>query len=245
MKLRSHAGTDIGGLRSHNEDAHLCASQLGLFVVCDGVGGRAAGELASATAIEVIEAWVRAHISGSAERSLADRRAHREGVLVAAFQEASAKLYRLGVDEPALHGLSTTASALLIDEDSVLVVHVGDSRIYRARGREVEQLTKDHSLTEWAQKGGLSPASAARLSGIVEAIGIRERVKVEVLTCDVAEGDRFLLCTDGLYVHFDDPMALAELLGGPLAAIVPRSLALAKDREGRDNVTVLVVAVDA
>ena len=249
MKVRSYGDTDRGVVRPTNEDALLLAADIGLFVVCDGVGGRVAGDVASSHSVQVIETAVRrglglgplAPVDDSSEELCEQRHAQLLEILRKAFQQANDELHALGAEQPALHGLCTTASALLLDGAHALVAHVGDSRIYRLRGHTIQQLTLDHTLAAWAAEGGVSSASAARLSGLTEALGIREKVRIDLERIEVVTGDRFLLCTDGLHAHRDDDPALLDLLGGSAEEVIPRTIKLARARGCDDNVTAAVI----
>ena len=247
MKVRSHGGTDRGVVRPTNEDAFLLAEDIGLFVVCDGVGGRVGGAVASSRSVQAIDTAVR---SGLGLLSLDDSSGEPDeerlmllrGLLREGFQRANDELYTLGAEQPALRGLCTTASALLVDGAHALIAHVGDSRIYRLRGNRIQQLTQDHTFGAWAAKGGgVSSASAARLSGLTEALGLRATVRIDLERIELATGDRFLLCTDGLHAHRGDDPALLDLLGGPAEQVIPRTIELARARGCDDNVTAAVV----
>ncbi len=242
MKVRSYSGTDRGIVRATNEDALLLADDLGLFAVCDGVGGRVGGDVASSRAAAVIESAVR----GGVDRLRASRRssepltahhARLHALLQASFQRASEDLIALGAEQPHLQGLCTTASALLVDGEHALLAHTGDSRIYRLRGHTLEQLTHDHTLAAWAEEGGVPSASASRLSGLTDAIGVGLQVRVDLERVDLRAGDRFFLCTDGVHAHRGDDPALLDLVGGPPETVIPRAIELARSRDSDDNVT--------
>jgi protein phosphatase len=246
MKVRCYGGTDRGVVRPTNEDALLLAADIGLFVVCDGVGGRVAGDVASSSSVRVIETAVRGGLRrlAAADRSdeaCAERPTQLHELLRASFQRANDELHAIGAEKPALRGLCTTASALLLDGAHALIAHVGDSRIYRLREHRIHQLTHDHTFAAWAVEGGISSASAARLSGLTEALGIRAEVRIDLSRVEVAPGDRFLLCTDGLHAHRGDDPALLDLLGGPAGEVIPRTIKLARARGCDDNVTAAVV----
>lgn len=246
MKVRSHGGTDRGVVRPTNEDALLLAADIGLFVVCDGVGGRVAGDVASSSSVKVIETAIRAGLcqlaaADGSDEAYEERHTQLHELLRASFQRANDELHAISAEEPALHGLCTTASALLLDGAHALIAHVGDSRIYRLRDHRIHQLTHDHTFATWAVEGGISSASAARLSGLTEALGIRPKVRIDLSRVEVAPGDRFLLCTDGLHAHRGDDPALLDLLGGPAGEVIPRTIKLARARGCDDNVTAAVV----
>jgi serine/threonine protein phosphatase PrpC len=243
--LRAFGETDAGS-REVNEDALLLAPALGLFAVCDGVAGRLGGARASAEAIAIIEASVRASLRelGPASADAGDRRRALGELLGAALVEANAALLRRGSAEPEVRGLATTASALLIVGEDAVLAHIGDSRIYRIRGDEVAQLTRDHSFAAWAERGGVAPDKAARLRGVTEVLGLREAPQIDVEPVDVAPGDRLLLCTDGLYAHLGDDAEIAAIVRGPIDQVVGRALDRARAAVSVDNITAVVVAVE-
>lgn len=245
MHLRSDGGTDRGLVRLRNEDALLVAADLGLFAVCDGVGGRIAGERASAAAVAAIEAAVRADLPALLSRPAASRRADLEALLLAAIERANQAIRGIAAAEPALEGLSTTVAALLVVDETAIVAHVGDSRVYRRRGGEVRQLTVDHTIGALRRGGREAPVGEPRRSGnIFRALGMRDEVKVDVTGVDVEVGDRFLLCTDGLHTYLADDAAIAALIDDAIEAVVPRAIAHARASGGADNITAVIVACE-
>lgn len=241
MKLHVDSDTAAGLARACNEDALLVAPALGLFVVCDGVGGGSLGDRASATCVAVVGESI-ARARPGLQEGPADARDERHlAALVAAFEAANAAVHALGDDVPPERRPSTTASALLVDDRRAYVAHVGDSRIYRIRGAEVLRLTVDHTMAEWARRGGLPPASADRFVGLTAAIGRRPTVTIDTACVDLEIGDRLLLCTDGLHAHLDGDAAIVDLVGGAVEGAAQRALALARARGG-DDVTAVVLA---
>jgi protein phosphatase len=150
--------------------------------------------------------------------------------------------------DPEKKGMSTTLSALLIRAGFAFAVHVGDSRVYRVRGNGVLQLTEDHTLINYKVKHGMmTRAEAERASGknvITRAVGHKDYVQVDTADIDVAEGDRFLLCSDGLHGYFTSDKEVFELCGdGGLEECAESSIGLANQRGGKDNITAIVVEV--
>jgi protein phosphatase len=248
--LRSHGLTDIGRRRKVNEDAFASDDALGLYVVADGVGGHAKGEIASRAAIEEIFGYVRA------ERALVDALAARPDdaakdavrrLLESAVQNACYMVFGMAEQEPSQRGMSTTISALLIVDAWGLLAQVGDSRIYLIRAGRAEQLTEDHTLINYRLKLGEITAEQARtMKGrnvITRAVGHMDYVEVDMREVDVHAGDRFLLCSDGLHGYLREGELESLLVGDDAAAVTPPLIALANDRGGRDNITALVVVV--
>ncbi len=229
------AATDVGRVRDHNEDAYLVDDRLGLFAVADGMGGHQAGEVASAIALEALRAAV---TSGEGIRD--------------AVTSANDAVYEKSTTDDRLRGMGTTLTAgTLAAGDTLLLGHVGDSRAYALRDHQLERLTTDHSLVEeLIQAGELTEEQAEhdpRRSMITRALGIEPTVEVDLYPIQVHDGDRLLLCSDGLtgMVREDE---IAEVLNeerDPNQA-AHRLIDMANAGGGIDNITVLIVdLVDA
>lgn len=248
MQLCSIGISDVGKKRTLNEDSFLSDDELGLYVVADGVGGHAKGEIASAEAVEevygfvkrgrpIIDRFIRSPIE---ENHFATRR-----LLESAVQMACYMVFGMAELEPQHKGMSTTMSALLVASELGIVAQVGDSRVYRLRNGIVEQLTEDHTLINYKLKHGLlTPEQAALAPGknvITRAVGHRDYVQVDTTECNVATGDRFLLCSDGLHGYLETS-EVGKLLGnGSIDMVASNLIDLANNRGGRDNITVLIV----
>ena len=240
--LDCYGDSHVGSKRSKNEDAYLIDPALGLFIVCDGVGGRVHGEVASATTVELIHQWIQHKLPTLHHLTGADHPTALLNMLVQALTRASKTVNGMGQDDPELRGMSTTAAILLLHRDIAALAHVGDSRIYLLRDQRAEQLTEDHTLGRIAQQQGiLSAESAARLRTITEAVGLREELEADHKCMQVLPADRFLLCTDGLHQHFTSPTQIAELMAAPLDKVVPQAIALALECGGTDDITALIV----
>ncbi len=252
MKLHSVARSDVGRKRQINEDAFFRDDGRGFYVVADGVGGHNKGEIASREAVEHLTSWVY-----GAQRDL-DRLVDRvrlgdadcvwevRRLLESGVKNACYMVYGMAELDPEKKGMSTTLSALLIRANVAFAAHVGDSRVYRVRKQSVLQLTEDHTLINYKLKHGmLTPAEAAKASGknvITRAVGHKDYVQVDTADLDVASGDRFLLCSDGLHGYFNNDREVAELCSdGELDECAESAVALANQRGGKDNITALVV----
>lgn len=249
--------SDVGRKRARNEDAFLVDDSLGLYVVADGMGGHRAGEVASREAIEALhgmvlrEAYDLRILDDVAPAALSDQgplppALHRaQRVLEGAIQSATYFVYGLGQSDPEQRGMGTTISALLLRGHYALSGQVGDSRIYRIRGREVTQLTEDHTLIAWQLKKGLISEEEARRSRqknvITRAVGSREYVHVDLRCYPLLPEDRFLLCSDGLYEHLQTH-ELADLAEDNPELAARRAIELANQRGGSDNITAIFVA---
>lgn len=232
---RASALTDTGRRRPQNEDTFVCDPPL--FAVADGVGGAQAGEIASRLAAATLEER-RPDVQG-------------EGVLAELLSEANDRIYRHSLDDPAASGMGTVVTALLVDEaaGTVAIGHVGDSRAYRVRNGELEQLTPDHSLVgELVRAGRLSAEEAEQhphRSVITRAVGTEPSVLVDTFTLTTAPGDLYLICSDGLTDLVRDEQ-ITELIAGadnaPDAAA--EALVDAANRAGGiDNITVVLFEI--
>ena len=256
LKLLSVARTDVGRRRQINEDAFFRDDEKGFYVVADGVGGHNKGEIASREAVDQLKSWVY-----GAARDL-DRLVQRvEGgdfecmwdirrLLESGVKSACYMIHGMAELDPEKKGMSTTLSAMLIRAGYAFAVHVGDSRVYRVRRYQVLQLTEDHTLINYKVKHGMmTKEEAEKASGknvITRAVGHKDYVQVDTADVDVAVGDRFLLCSDGLHGYFNDVKEVSELCGdGEIEECADAAIALANQRGGKDNITALVIEVVA
>lgn len=250
MQLIAEGHTDVGRKRSNNEDYFIVDPQLGLYVVCDGMGGHASGEVASKTAGDAIRAYIAAKQAELAAFDGSEQAcAVAAGVLRDAIEHASTTVFKKGKAEPKLHGMGTTCVALMFLGDKVVMGHVGDSRIYLVRNGVLHQLSEDHTYANDAIKHGMMTPEQAYASKFAEmitrAVGVQETVVVDTFAFDVTLGDTFLLCSDGLYGYFEQGDELQRLLESPQVGGLPGHLVgLANERGGKDNVTALVVRAE-
>lgn len=250
LRRTGHALTDLGRKRASNEDAFFIDDQIGLYVVADGMGGHAAGEVASREAVDTLYGMVKRGVGRLRELvdpvAEADLRAACR-LMESAVQAATYFVFSIAEIDRDKSGMGTTISALLTLGDYAITAQVGDSRIYRVEQQAVEQLTEDHTLIAWQLKQGLiTPQEAARSphrNVITRAVGNREYVQVDTGCVALAAGMRFLLCSDGLhgYLQEADIPSIVQL-GGEVA--VRRFVDLANERGGKDNITVVVVEID-
>ena len=226
--------TDVGRVRKGNEDSYLL--QAPVYAVADGMGGHTAGDVASATAVDVIADGLRAEAPAGGA-ALAD--------LVTRANEA---IFEKARSDPALRGMGTTCTLLMIDGDVAHIAHVGDSRAYLLRDGSLRQLTEDHTLVErMVREGRLSAEEAVnhpQRSIITRALGVDARVQVDVLEERLSVGDRILLTSDGL-TSMVDPAEIETVLreGEDPQSAAERLVEMANAAGGEDNVTVLVLDV--
>lgn len=248
-QLTSAGLSDVGRKRKHNEDAYLIDDSIGLYVVADGMGGHAAGEVASAEAIDQIHGMVkRGRPMLEALREQPDDEQRRLAVrrmLESAVQAATYMIFGIAEQDPAHKGMGTTISTLLLTPGRAFLAQVGDSRIYRARQGQVIQLTEDHTLVNEQVKLGLLTREEARTSRmgnmITRAVGIHDYVQVDTFDLEVLAGDRFMLCSDGLCGYVVTEEELVPYLIGELEPGVQGLIDFANGRGGKDNVTALIV----
>ena len=242
------ARTDVGMKREQNEDSFLVNEDLGLYLVCDGMGGHAGGETASRLAAQIVErellsAKLRTDDPFAAEASLAET--PLAGALREAIEGACAAVFRTSRANPELAGMGTTCISLILHGAQALVGHVGDSRAYLVRDGDVHQLSEDHSLVNEQVRAGLlseEEAKNSRLKNIItRSVGFEEDVLVDVLGLETQPGDRFLLCSDGLSNLVENEEIRDALLEHPLEDVPQVLIQLANDRGGDDNLTVVAV----
>lgn len=232
------AATDRGQFRPSNEDAFGYLMDAGVFVVCDGMGGAAAGEVASHASVE---AFLGIYSSPRDSEAVDQPTLLREAI--AAANEA---VYTLAEEDIRLRGMGTTLVALLVEERRAWVAHVGDSRCYRMRKGTLERLTEDHSLVdEQVRRGQITAAEAANSplrNVITRAIGSHGSVTPEIAEVDVRSGDVLLLCSDGLVREVSDRQ-IGEVLQAATSveAACEQLIDAANTNGGKDNITCLVV----
>jgi serine/threonine protein phosphatase PrpC len=249
------AATSVGKVREHNEDSHLVDVEAQLFVVADGMGGHAAGEVASATAIRVARAsWtgpaVRRAIDDFAEHGDAGaRRALVHAVRQGAIDAHLEILRQAGEDEDR-SGMGTTFTGLVVAGGTAVFAHVGDSRAYLVRDAIAMQLSEDHTLLSRMQAAGVEPGegeegSAARWKGVLtNALGIGGDPRVAVFLVPLYSGDRLVLCSDGVHEYLTEGELGEAVVEAPSPARAAQRLVdLALERGGGDNATAVVVKV--
>src|SRR6478736_4977188 len=236
VTVTSYAATDVGRRRKHNEDAYLCDDSIGLWIVADGMGGQAAGEVASQQTVETVHEMVRRDL----RKSQSGQEINHSRVLESAVQAATYMVFGMAEFDREKAGMGTTLSAMLVSARGTVIAQVGDSRIYRIRAGKAEQLTEDHTLVNWQIRQGLITQEEARQSRqrnvITRAVGNREYVQVDLIETDVALGDQFLLCSDGLHGYLE-PDELPQYVGAGGEDAVRSLIDLANSRGGKDNIT--------
>jgi protein phosphatase len=247
LTLTLAAKTDLGRVREHNEDKFdfhmptetaVLAARGAVFMVCDGMGGHAAGQIASEIAAKTfLDVYYRHPADDPAQAAYAG---------VAGANRLVLDVARMA---PTRSGMGTTLTALALVQDRAIVAHVGDSRLYRLREGALDRLTDDHTWVEDAVRNGILTADEAavhpRRNVLTRAIGIDAALEIDVASHAIEPGDLFLLCTDGLTGHVGEAMIAETLAGYDPAVAATRLISLALGGGGADNVTVLIVRVDA
>jgi PPM family protein phosphatase len=249
--LEIASATDPGMVRSHNEDSVAADPVNGLAVLADGMGGYNAGEVASGMATTVIAtemAQVLAkfppHEQEEGEDKVVAERLLREQIL-----KANTSIYQAAQSQPQYAGMGTTLVVCLFFDNRVMVAHIGDSRLYRLRGEEFTQVTRDHSLLQEQIDSGLITLEQAKFAQhknlVTRALGIDPAVEPEIHEHRAQSGDIYLLCSDGLcdMVSDEDIGMTVQALGANLNLAAQQLVQMANDNGGRDNVSVILVRV--
>ncbi len=250
MNIVSFGCSDPGKKRDNNEDAYLVDDELGLYAVADGIGGREGGEIASRISVDML-AEVMPDLLGESDRTPAP------GLMSDTDPSFSALRYAIALSNrkirqaielnPALSGMGTTLTALLLKKERAFIAHIGDSRAYLLRSGEFTQLTNDHTfIAEQISAGVLTPEQARKSPYrhvITRALGIDENIITDVTPHEVQLNDTFLLCTDGLTEMLEDH-EISRILGesSPRDAI-QKLVDEANNRGGVDNITAVIIQV--
>jgi protein phosphatase len=250
-KIRFSEITDTGKVRDHNEDAIATQPDIGLMVLADGMGGYNAGEVASGIAVKTVFDLVdeATNREDRAEVEPTSGLMRQTISLRDAISRANKIIYQTAQSQPQCEGMGTTIVACLFYDDRVSVAHVGDSRAYRLRADQFQQLTLDHSLLqELVDRGFYSPEEAQRSTNrnyVTRALGVEPAVEVEVQEYDVEREDVYLLCSDGLpdMVEDEDIHLTISTFSDSLDVVGQQLVQLTNDHGGRDNVSIMLARV--
>jgi len=252
MRITASGQTNAGRQRDHNEDACLMNPDLGLYIVCDGMGGHASGEVASQETVRLVQEFMhgqRAVLTDYVRHPTSEQRTHILYLVEEAVQAACARLYELGQQDLTKRGMGTTIAMLLAVGEAAVIAHAGDSRVYLIRDHQAHQLTEDHSLLwNMLKTGKLTKEEAENwpyAHVITRCVGSKPTVKVDTLFLECMPHDRFLLCSDGFHNYLKQEDDLAQMSARlPLVDLVTTCVAQANEEGGRDNITVVAVQVD-
>ena len=247
IRVQAWARTDVGKVRSDNQDSYLLDRSLGLFVVADGMGGGPRGDIASALTCNVVQEYI-------ADGEAVLRAYHREPnekhldqvaeLLIEAVRAASGEVFDASSALAGQSGrMGSTLEAILVVGNTALCAHVGDSRLWLVRRGEATQLTKDHTLAQERADLGIPPEQTPKRAHhlVTRAIGVIRNVQVDLHRHTLEVGDSLLLASDGLYRYVEPKEIVAWLRAASGPAVVDSLVSLANSRGGRDNITVMLV----
>jgi len=242
MELRAWGLSEVGVTRTHNEDYFEIDSRRRLYLVADGMGGHSHGEVASRTAVQAVREFLEDRLPAADGAETDGQRT----LLRTAIHSAHEKVLCAIRQDGSLSGMGTTLVALLAQGSTVAVAHVGDSRAYRLRDRQLDLLTEDHTWVHEQVVAGFLSEEQARVhplkNVVTRALGSDGEIKVDVQELPIAPGDRYLLCSDGLTTMLrDDEIERALSAPGSLEESCRQLVRAAKSRGGFDDVTVIVV----
>lgn len=243
--------TDIGMVREHNEDSAFIDNDKGVFVVADGMGGHAAGEVASQMAVQEIKKALLEDREAIDAFTTNPTKANREEVVAlieASVRTAHKMVYETGQNDPSKQGMGTTLDILVLAGTEAFVAHVGDSRTYLIRNKNAVPMTMDHTVAEvLVVEGKLTKEEAAKSplrTVLVNAIGVASEVGVEMTHLPVRKGDKFLVCSDGLYDYFPQNNEIYSVCSESTPdEALGKFIEGAKKRGGHDNITGVIVEV--
>ena len=235
--LSAAAHSDVGNRRRRNEDSYLLDDERSLFVVADGMGGYAGGDVASQLATKTISSYL---ADGGKVIESAKKRPREGTLLVAAIEAANSAIYEKAQLNPEFHGMGTTVVAVSFTKRKRrgYIAYAGDSRCYRLRGEDLKLLTEDHTFAARGVRGPLGDQ-------IRRAVGVRPTIKVDLIVDSPHADDVYLLCSDGLNKMIPDEKMRTTLVEqrADLSSCARSLVQQANDAGGRDNITVLVVSV--
>ena len=243
--------TNVGMKRNHNEDNFAVLDDYYLYIVADGMGGHASGEVASQMAIDTVCEFFKAtHADPEATwpYKMDKSRGYEENRLITGVKLANLRIYESAQQDAKFRGMGTTLVAIRVIDDGVLVAHVGDSRVYRLREGKLEQLTEDHSLlNDYIKMKKLTEEEIANFphkNVIVRALGMKDSVKVDIVLDPPKPGDTYILCSDGLSGPIsDDEIREIASSTSDLKEACSRMIDRANNNGGPDNITVILAKV--
>jgi protein phosphatase len=250
MQIRSFGHSDVGRKREKNEDSYLINEECGLYLVADGMGGHLGGGFASKMAVATIEEVIKG-LESDPDMTIAEGDHVKPGDypshLRYAIKEASRRIFEKANEDTTLHGMGTTTVVLLFRNNKAYIANVGDSRVYRVRGKKINQITRDHSLVGEQIRAGLITPDDSRVNRlkniITRSVGFQQDVESDVDIRPAKVGDRFLLCTDGLSNLIKDEEIRDIVLNNELENAVRRLIDVANERGGDDNITAILAEV--
>jgi len=253
IRVTAYGETNVGRKRSHNEDNFLSFPERNLFVVADGMGGHGYGEVASRMVVDTMKGFY-GLAYGDEDATWPNReergRSLAENMLNASLRYCNYVIWERGHTDQKYKNMGTTVVGIHFDSNEVAIAHVGDSRVYRLRGRELTQLTEDHSLlNDYKKMAVLTPEEEENFPHkniIVRACGLKDDVVVDVQSEQPQTGDIYMLCSDGLNGELTDEL-VAQIMNrheGNVTSMTQELIQQACDHGGKDNVTAICVRID-
>jgi serine/threonine protein phosphatase PrpC len=252
MKIKAFGASDLGRVRKLNEDFYKIVQDRNLLIACDGMGGHAAGEVASRIAVDTIEKAF-SHQETLSSFPIPKLTANLPTFsldLVKAVRLANRQIYNLALLNSSQRGMGTTVVAVLLEKGLVTICHVGDSRGYRIRKEMISQLTKDHSLVaEMVERNEITECDSAYLlekNVITRALGNKPVIKVDLRIDSIQKNDIYLLCTDGLTNFVSDRVILQTIMqnSGNLMHAGMKLIEKANSAGGKDNITLILAEIE-
>lgn len=243
--------THPGMVRTNNEDSVMANAMCGIAVLADGMGGYNAGEVASGMATAMLGTELEKAFASRApsDRDSATGKPYAHAMLTAEIAKANGAIYQAAQSQPQYAGMGTTLVMGVFHDNQVTVAHIGDSRLYRLRGEDFDQITRDHSLLQEQIDSGMLTKEQARSSQnknlVTRAVGVDAEVAAEICDYDVMLGDVYLFCSDGLndMVEDDEIAMTLGALSANLELCASQLIEMANDNGGRDNVSVILVKI--
>jgi serine/threonine protein phosphatase PrpC len=250
MKQQAHGLSDTGRVRPTNEDTFFFDEELGIYIVCDGVGGHSSGEIASSVAAQVIVQNIHQQYE-TMNRYMEDPTPENRGSAIdlcrSSILEASEVVHRMGSKDDPRSRRSTTCVLLAVVGDNAVISHVGDSRAYLVRAGKAYQMTEDHSVgSEHYRRGDITHHDVGKDrygTNLMRTVGFKPEVDIDTLNIEMMPGDRFVLCTDGLSDYLTAKELGKHVAKKPVTDAVKDLIDLANERGGKDNITCVIVEI--
>jgi PPM family protein phosphatase len=250
MECLSYGKTDVGRKRDHNEDYFLITQEMGIYIVCDGMGGHAAGEVASKLCAESVTYELKQNGQTLSKYREVPNDQNREQVKMLVHQailNSCQKVFDEAQVDNSKAGMGTTLVLVLVVGNNAFVAHVGDSRVYLFRNSNIHQLTQDHSMvSEMVQQGTITKEQAKNhpyANVITRAIGIRPAVRPDILHLELMGGDKLLLCSDGLTAYMNKKILIEFFSKLPPKMLPEKLIGVANQRGGHDNITTVILDI--
>lgn len=250
MHIKSIGISDRGRVRARNEDSFFNDDDVRLYIVADGMGGHVGGDVASKMAVEVIRDFIiNSHLVKVDNGKGYDSRLNAEvgKILVSALRTANSKIYEESARRTEYRGMGTTTTTALVRNKQLTVAHVGDSRAYLVRDGMIRQVTEDHSWVNEQVKAGFITTEEARnhrfKNVITRSLGHEKDIQVDIVQLDLKEGDKFLLCSDGLSNLVSDAEIRKTVETLDMEKALEELVKLANERGGFDNITAVLIKV--